>query len=135
MKILLFLVAFCTYNSYIYSNDSVNPTQGTELTTIAPILFVIKVPINDDNRAELDEIKTLKAESVKIIETAQFLELHYIGEQLTSAVDPTFISEIKVYKNEELKNAYPLATTESVIEMKVDKASTLIEVFHAIKAM
>ena len=126
------LICFVVFTSF--SNGDSTISVATQFSVNNSILFVIKVPATDENRKQFQKIKDMEAEDVKVLVSAQFLELHYVGEQLTSAVEPSFIKEIKVYKDQKARDAYPDAGSDNIIEMIVDNANTLIEVFYAIKA-
>ena len=134
MKYLLMsvLLSFLVFTSF--SNGDSTLSVATQVSENSSILFVIKVPATEENKKQFQKIKDMEAKDVKVLVSAQFLELHYIGEQLTSAVEPSFIKEIKVYKDQKARDAYPNAGADNIIEMVVDNANTLIEVFYAIKA-
>lgn len=133
--IILFLLASNLFHSNSYLEDSSIQIEETSIqSTDGPILFVIKVPVNADNLEQINKLKGMEADGVFISQKDDFLFLQYKGEQLTSDVNPEFIKEISVIKGEKAKQAYPNAPENGVIEMLVEDANTLIQVFYAIKA-
>jgi len=134
MRLSFVIILLSLFAGNAFSQSSKTSQEAVEDNTKL-ILFVIKVPLTDSNAAQVSKIKEMKADGVNVKVSGDFVEIHYLGAQLTSAVDPSFIEEIKVYKDEKAKEAYPSSNTDSVIEMVVKDAKTLVDVFDAIKAM
>lgn len=111
-------------------NSVVYPSNNLE----SELLFVILVPIDAANQAEINEMKNMKVDGVKIQEVDGHLTLEYVGSELISEVSPDFVEEITVYKGAEAKAKYPHAPKDGVIEIFVMDAKTLSNVIHSIKS-
>ncbi len=95
-------------------------------------LFVIKVPIQDNNTASIEEMKGLDLEGVKIMEEDGHLTLRYLGTELRSEVSPDFIEDVSIYKGAAAKKKYPDSPEGGVMEIIVLDANTLKQVIYSI---
>lgn len=132
-NLLLMLVVFFVGNSF-HIHESAVEVIHHEQSVKGDILFVIKVPISEQNSKEIEALKAKEAKGVSIKEMDGFLTLQYIGKEFVSEVNPEFILDIKVLKGEDATSLYPEAPENGVIEMIVNDASTLEQVFYALKA-
>ena len=127
----IFSIILC---SIIFASSMFAQSKDVTPNADAEILYVIIVQNDMDNKEKIKKLMDMKSSDVSVQERNNELLFLYKGLQFTSAVEPDFIKEIKIYKNEKATEAYPSAPAGGVIEMKVDNIEALIRIFHSIKA-
>ncbi len=136
MKLFLsfFTLILLTLQSFTYGPNETSEYRGAVQDLVKDAtLFVIKVPINEQNKADIEVIKSSIVDGVSIKEEGDFLTLEYIGKELTSAVSPDFVEDVFIYKGDKAKEKYPNAPENGVIEIIVLDAKILSSVLHEIK--
>ena len=134
--ILSFALLFALFIGAFAQNDSQEVVADVEFSKeaveVEHILYVIQVPNNLENKEQLSKLNGMN-DDVIVEESGDVIKLLYVGIELTSDIEPDFITSVNVIKGAEASSKYPNAPKGGVIEIMTNDSSDLIKIYKSIK--